>query len=143
VLARHGQRIATQVALLTGYSHKSGGFRNALSKLRSGGHIVGWGDVESTADGLAALGEYEPPPSGRALLDWWYGQLSKAERSVLAEVVAAWPAEMPVDAIAEATGYSASSGGFRNALSRLRSLELAAGRGSLRAADVLGEAQAP
>lgn len=140
VLAQHGRRTTTQVALLTGYSHKSGGYRNALSKLRTAGYIDGRGDIEATGDGLAALGEYEPLPAGPALLDWWYGQLPKAERSILAVVVAAWPAEVPVDVIAEATDYSASSGGFRNALSRLRSLELAAGRGALRAADVLGEA---
>ncbi len=139
-LAQHGRRTTTQVALLTGYSHKSGGFRNALSALRSAGHIVGRGDVETTEAGLAALGDVEPLPAGPALLDWWYSKLTKAQRAILAEVVAAWPREVPIEAIAEATGYSPASGGFRNALSRLRSLDLASGRGALRAADVLGEA---
>ncbi len=44
-----------------------------------------------------------------------------------------------MDFIAEATGYSATSGGFRNSLSRLRSLQLAAGRGELTVADTLME----
>jgi len=48
-----------------------------------------------------------------------------------------WPDAVPVEVIAEATGYSATSGGFRNALSRLRSLQLAAGRGELRISDTL------
>lgn len=140
VLAQHGRRTTTQVALLSGYSHKSGGFRNSLSLLRTAGRIEGRGEVAATAAGLAALGDYESLPSGPALVEWWYNQLGKAERSILAVLVDVWPDECAVADIAEATGYSASSGGFRNALSRLRSLELASGRGALRAADVLGEA---
>jgi hypothetical protein len=140
VLAQHGQRSVVQVALLTGYSHKSGGYRNALSSLRSQGFIEGRGDVEATLAGLDALGEFDPLPNGARLLEWWYDRLGLAERKILATVVTAWPREVPVDEIAERTGYSASSGGFRNALSRLRSLELASGRGELRASDVLGEA---
>lgn len=40
--------------------------------------------------------------------------------------------DVPIAEIADATGYSADGGGFRNALSRLRSLNLASGRGELR-----------
>lgn len=138
VLAQHGARTTVQVALLTGYSHKSGGFRNALSSLRSGGLITGRGSVEATDAGVSALGVWEPLPRGSALTEWWYGQLGRAERLILAELVAAWPAALATDEIAARTGYSATSGGFRNALSRLRSLQLAAGRGELRAADELG-----
>jgi hypothetical protein len=140
VLAQHGRRTTTQVALLSGYSAKSGGFRNSLSSLRSAGRIEGRGEVEVTQAGIAALGEYEPLPAGPALVEWWYGQLGRAERTVLEVLVKAWPSEVPTDQIASYTGYSASSGGFRNALSRLRSLELASGRGALVASDVLGEA---
>lgn len=140
VLAQHGRRSTVQVALLTGYSHKSGGFRNALSSLRSAGHITGRGDVVATGQGLDALGVYEPLPAGRALVEWWFGQLGRAERMILEVVVKAWPNAIGTDEIAAYTGYSATSGGFRNALSRLRSLQLAEGRGVLRAADTLGAA---
>lgn len=138
VLAQHGTRTTTQVALLTGYSHKSGGYRNSLSSLRSAGHIEGRGDVAITDDGLLALGEYEPLPTGRDLLDWWSRQLGKAERVILHCLVDQWPAAVSTEQLAQWTGYSPTSGGFRNALSRLRSLELASGRGELRAADELG-----
>ena len=48
-------------------------------------------------------------------------------------------AATPIAEIAEATEYSAVGGGFRNALSRLRSLNLASGRGELHInADLLG-----
>lgn len=146
VLAQHGARTTTQVALLTGYSAKSGGFRNALSSLRTAEFITGrgTGTVEATTAGKAALSVWEPLPQGPDLIKWWYEKLGKAERMILAELVAAWPEPVPVDQIAARTNYSATSGGFRNALSRLRSLELAVGergRGELTAADVLGKAR--
>jgi len=85
-----------------------------------------------------ALGPYEPLPVGEQLVQWWKReQLGKAESAILDVLVEHWPDAVPVEVIAEATGYSATSGGFRNALSRLRSLQLAAGRGELRISDTL------
>jgi predicted transcriptional regulator len=140
VLAQHGRRSTTQVAVLTGYSSKSGGFRNSLSALRTAGLITGRGDVEVTPAGLDALGPYQPLPTGRELIEWWKReQLGKAERNILDVLVIRWPAAVPVDDIAAETGYSATSGGFRNALSRLRSLQLASGRGELTINDALME----
>ncbi|GEL46613.1 hypothetical protein CHO01_17290 [Cellulomonas hominis] len=140
VLAQHGERSTTQVAILTGYSHKSGGYRNALSKLRTAGYIDGRGQVTATPAGLDALGPYDELPTGAALRAWWGQQhLSKAERAALDVLARAYPYPVEVAAIADATGYSATSGGFRNALSRLRSLELASGRGALVMADALAE----
>jgi len=140
VLAQHGGRTTTQVALLTSYSHKSGGFRNSLSSLRSAELIEGRGDTDITPEGLRVLGHYEPLPTGPALVEWWKReQLGKAESAILDVLVEHWPAAVSVDFIAEATGYSATSGGFRNSLSRLRSLQLAAGRGELTVADTLME----
>ena len=140
VLAQHGPRSTTQVAVLTGYSSKSGGFRNSLSAPRTAGLITGRGDLEVTSAGLDALGPYQPLPAGRELIQWWKReQLGKAERNVLDVLVSRWPAAVPVDQIAAETGYSATSGGFRNALSRLRSLQLASGRGELVINDALME----
>ena len=144
VLAQHGPRSTTQVAVLTGYSSKSGGFRNSLSAPRTAGLITGRGDLEVTSAGLDALGPYQPLPAGRELIQWWKReQLGKAERNVLDVLVSRWPAAVPVDQIAAETGYSATSGGFRNALSRLRSLQLASGRGELVINDALMEESHP
>ena len=144
-LAQHGRRPAVQLALLTGYSHRSGGFRNALSSLRTAGLIEGRGDdIEVTPAGLQALGAYEPLPTGPALLDWWqHTHLGKAERAVVEVLAVHYPRSVPVEEIAAATGYSPTSGGFRNALSRLRSLELAAGRGALQLSPTLGDPLLP
>lgn len=137
-LAVHGTRTTTQVALLTGYSHKSGGFRNALSSLRTAGFIEGRGDITATTEGLDALGDFEPLPTGMALVEWWKANhLGKAERAILDVLVAEYPKAVETAEIADRTGYSASSGGFRNALSRLRSFELASGRGELVLAEML------
>ncbi|GAA2783200.1 ATP-binding protein [Saccharopolyspora taberi] len=140
-LAQHGPRTRTQVALLTRRSHRSGGFRNALSRLRTAGLVEGRGEIAITEAGRTMLGgAWQPLPTGSALLEWWCRTLlGRAERTILTELVRCWPDEVSVDELAARTGYSRASGGFRNALSRLRSLELASGRGSLRAADTLAE----
>jgi hypothetical protein len=67
-------------------------------------------------------------------------QLGRAERLVLAELVKEWRATLTVQEVADRTGYAVKRGGFSNALGRLRSLQLAEGRGVLRAADTLGQA---
>jgi hypothetical protein len=127
-LATHGTRSSTQVALLTGYSSKGGGFANALGKLRSAGRIVGARDALSiTEEGAAALGRFDPLPSGTQLVDYWLTRLGKAERAILSALVDAWPASLSNEQIAERTGYAAGGGGFANALGRLRTLELITG----------------
>jgi hypothetical protein len=138
-LAQHGTLTTVQAAILTNYSHKSGGYRNALSGLRTAGYVDGRGDITITDDGLAALGHYDPLPTGPALRDWWVtsNHLGKAEKMILGVLADAYPSAVPVTEIAEITEYSATSGGFRNACSRLRSLQLAEGRGELRISDTL------
>lgn len=132
VLAQHGSRTTSQVALLTRRSHKSGGFRNSLSRLRSAGFVTGRAEVSITDAGRRALGAWEPlPQQGPELIRWWGTQLGKAERLVLDYLASCPGREVPVEEIAKHTGYSATSGGFRNSLSRLRSLGLAHGRGAL------------
>lgn len=140
VLAQHGTRTNVQIAILSGYSHSSGGFRNALSSLRSAGHIVGGGErIEITATGRKALGHVEPLPRGRALLEYWMANAGgKCERAILDVLASAYPRAVAKDVVAERAGYQATSGGFRNSLSRLRTLQLMSGGAELRLADPLG-----
>lgn len=120
-------RTKRQVSILTGYSGKSGGFRNALGRLRQIGYAVGNDPIQVTAEGMAAAGTVEPVPSGQALLHHWLGSLKQAERRILETLHARYPEQMSKAQIAEETGYSETSGGFRNALGKLRSLELIEG----------------
>ena len=133
-----GGRAKNQVAVLTGYAVNGGAFNNALSALRSAGLMSGSGDnLVVTGSGMAALGDYEPLPTGDDLLQYWLGQLGKAEREALRVIAAAWPDALSKEDVAAQTGYTAGGGSFNNALSRLRTLELVAGRSELRASAAL------
>ncbi len=131
-------RSKNQVAVLIGYAVNGGGFNNAVSSLRTGGYLAGSGDrLEITDSGLAALGDFTPLPTGTDLLEHWLRQLGKAEREALRVIAGSWPEPMSKDDVASAAGYAADGGGFNNAISRLRTLELVEGRGELRACDAL------
>ncbi len=131
-------RMQVQIAILTGYAHSGGGFRNYLGALRSRGLIENAGDqLRITAAGNAALGTFSPLPRGEELLAHWRTQLGKAERLILEELYRAYPQMLSRDEIAERTGYEVEGGGFRNAMSRLRTLELVSGKGELRASEDL------
>lgn len=131
VLARHpAGRSKIQVAILTGYAHNGGGFSNYLSSLRTRGLLEGGGDCLKITDaGRVALGTLEPLPVGRELLEYWkrHQALGKAERLILDELARVSPSALPKAALANRTGYESSGGGFNNALSRLRTLELVKG----------------
>lgn len=133
-----GGRSKNQVAVLTGYAINGGGFNNAVSALRSAGYLTGSGDnLDVTDAGLYALGGFDPLPTGDALLDHWLRQLGKAEREALRVIAGAWPESLSKEDVAVEAGYTAAGGGFNNAISRLRTLELVSGRGTLRASDAL------
>jgi hypothetical protein len=138
VLAQYPQgRSKTQIAILAGYSHRGGAFNNYLSALRTKGFLTGAGDrLEITDDGLLTLGDYDALPTGQALLDYWMNQLGKAERESLHVLASHYPQALSKERLAQIAGYAASGGGFNNALSKLRTLELIQGRGELKASDV-------
>ena len=124
ILAQHGPRTKTQIAIQTGYSASGGGFSNALSALRSRGWIDGRELLTIAAAGSTALGAWHPLPTGRALLDHWLASLGRAERAILQVVVDAYPAALTRADIATRAGYAATGGGFANALGRVRTLGL-------------------
>ena len=133
-----GGRAKNQVAVLTGYAVKGGGFNNAISSLRTAGYITSDGDqLNITDSGLAALGSFDPLPTGSDLLDHWLKELPKAQREALHVLAKAYPDGLPKDEVAARAGYEAAGGGFTNAISRLRTLELISGRGELRASEHL------
>jgi hypothetical protein len=139
-LAQHESRTKVQVAILAGYAHSGGGFNNALSACRTKGWLDGRGEqLRITDAGVVRLGPVEALPTGRALVDYWLGQLAKAERAILRQLVDVYPAELSKPELGERTGYESDGGGFNNALSRLRTLELIEGRGEVRAsAELVG-----
>lgn len=136
-LAQHGRRKTVALALLTGYAHSGGAFRNPLSALRSKGYVEGRETVQITDAGAAALGHWTPLPTGRALLAWWLAHLPGPESKLLRATAERCPEAISVQDLAAATGYEVTGGAFRNPLSRLRTLQLVAGRSEVRAAEEL------
>lgn len=131
-------RSKRQVGMLSGYAINGGGFNNYLSALRSKGWMDGRGDtLRITEAGISALGEYDPLPIGEELRSYWLGQLDKAPRSILEVLTEEYPNALTKEEIAAKAGYEAGGGGFNNALSRLRTLELIEGRGEMKASDDL------
>ena len=111
---------ALQVAVGTGYSWKSGGFKNALSKLRTAGAITGVNDGLQVAD-LSVCSAITP--SGD-YLNAWKNNLGKCENAIWDYILLDKNTVLSLEALGTATGYSPSSGGFKNAVSRLSSLGL-------------------
>jgi hypothetical protein len=128
-LAQHGDCTKSRIAALTGYAVNGGGFNNAISECRTKGWVIGADPLTATVDGLKALGPVDPLPTGTQLLAMWDGKLGKAEREILNALVRVH--DMSKDALAAHTGYTASGGGFNNAISRLRTLELIQGKSAL------------
>lgn len=128
VLVVHGRMPKKRLALLAGYSAGGGGFNNPLGRLRSGGFAEGNSELGATELGRHAIGRVDnPPPTGRALLEWWLTQpsLDGPMRKILAALAKAGAA-FP-DELAELAGYVPGTGGFNNPLGRLRTLGLVVG----------------
>lgn len=117
-----------KLTLLTGYRN-SGGFKNALSELRTAGYIVGenTGTMRITDEGMAQ-GPFDPLPQGRDLIDYWLNHRSfgACARSILGALIE-HPGGLAIDQLCELTGYQ-NSGGFKNALSELRTAGVMVGR---------------
>ncbi len=115
-----------QIAAIAGYSYKSGGFNNAISKLKSSGFISSNGaELEITQEGLSCLGSYTPIESDSdSLLVFWKSKLGKCSASILECVHKKYPESISKEDVAIETNYSVGSGGFNNGISKLNSLGL-------------------
>lgn len=131
----------SHLSILSGYSIKSSGFSNAKSELRTKGFMATdfVGRMVATEDGFTHAGHIDPLPTGTALIEYWKSNLDKCPRMFLDALCKAYPRELTKEELSEATGYSMDSSGFSNGLSTLRTLELAQGRGSMKASDVFFE----
>lgn len=133
-------RTKRQLGVLAGYSPKGGSFNKALSRLRVADLISSGGDPIVALPGAAKLlPDFEPLPTGRALLHYWLGKLGKVEREILTVLYEAEGASLDKVEIAERTefGYQPTGGSFNLALSGLRTRDLIEGRGSMRVSEAL------
>jgi hypothetical protein len=122
-------RTMKKLAIFAGKA-MSGGFRNYVYFLNGAGLIEKRGEAFFITDaGLKALGSYTPLPTGRDLAEHWKRQLRPAEAEILQHVIDVAPKYISMADLAAACG-KAVTGGFRNYVYHLCSLELISGSGS-------------
>jgi uncharacterized protein len=137
-LNQHGPMSRLRLAVLTGYQHDGGGFRNSLSELRIRGVITGSDPIEPGPSCILIDGPR--PARGKALVALWSAQLGACARGCLATllgqvrgatyaVTREWLAAQTLGS--DGKPYAADGGGFRNSLSELRSTGLVVNQGKL------------
>jgi len=138
VLAQAAKPVSKKfLALRAGYAHNGGAFNNPLGRLRALDYVTRGDPIEITEAGLESLGDYEPLPSGAALLEYWLAHLDGPAAKILRVVADVWPDLIGKNAVAAAAGYSPDGGAFNNPLGRLRTLGLVSRGTELRAAEEL------
>lgn len=111
----------SQIGFVTGYSHKSGGFSNAISELNSKGLIRKEGTMVGVGDSNPDLTLSE---NIELSIDLWLNKLGKCASTIFKELLDNPDKEYSKEELGEVTGYSYTSGGFSNAISSLNSNEL-------------------
>jgi uncharacterized protein len=117
----------------------SGTFDKYLSMQRAHGWVDGSRQaLQITAAGLAALGPFDPLPTGEALQEHWLRELGTGKAAeMLRALIAAYPSALS-DAQVAQRAEMALSGTFDKYLSTLRRLQLVDGpRAALRASEEL------
>lgn len=136
-IAQHPDGVTReQLTVLTGYKRSS---RDAyIQRLGERGLVSREGrTVLATEEGVAALGpDFEPLPTGEALVEHWRERLPAGERALFEVLIAAYPEAVEREVLSASTGYRRSS---RDAyVQRLRARQLVeVERGRVRAAPVL------
>lgn len=97
-----------QLSVITGYPRST---RNTyLSRLKVRGYCEGTGDqMKATAEGVAALPDFEPLPTGEALRQHWLNKLPPGEAKILAALIENHPNPLSRDQLTELTGYPRST----------------------------------
>jgi len=134
VLIQQKRPLSTKrLATMAVYAPGSGGFKNALSKLRGRGWLEGRGDVGATEKGTREFGAVPKLPSGEALFEHWlqHRRVDKCSRAILSLLRERSGQALSRETLGRLTNYAPDSGGFKNALSRLRTLGLIEGRGEI------------
>ncbi len=119
----------SQLGVLAGMSSRSGTFAGYLSTMRGNGWMLDEGGLMfATEAGVEALGDFDPLPTGDALVEYWQGQLGQGGvRRIFDALIEAGADGLGRNELAEAAELSARSGTYAGYLSKLRTLKLAGG----------------
>ena len=95
------------LTIATGYKRST---RDAyIARLIPKGYITPDAPFRITDEGLAAIGDFEPLPTGSALYEHWLAKLPEGESKVLAVLGQNHPVPVDREAISEQTGYKRST----------------------------------
>ena len=114
----------TTLAVQSGVSSKSSGFRNNLSVLRSAG-LIDYPDgdtVRLTDQGRSAANH---PTRARTLIEYheqWFQMVSNPQAAILRHLISNHPGSVSRSNLAKAVNASENSSGYRNSLSVLRTM---------------------
>jgi hypothetical protein len=117
----------TQLALFAQASPKSSSYSNNLGHLNNQLGLIRYpspGRVALTAEGRAIADASGAPTSTSELHDFVYSLVGGAKARLLEQLVAAYPAALNKQQLADAAGASPTSSSFSNNLGQLRSLGL-------------------
>jgi hypothetical protein len=109
VIAQHVSGVTRrQIMILTGRAKST---RDRLIyELKALGYVHDYGDhLGATETGLAALGDYQPLPTGDALREHWLQELPEGNRRVLEVICQRYPQPVSRDEISAATGHAKST----------------------------------
>lgn len=114
------------VAVFSGQSSKSSGFRANLSTLSAGGYVerLGDGQLRLTDLGREQASPVEVPASLEGLHRAWLDKLSGPQQRMLSLLIDAYPGALDKDLLANRSDQSHLSSGYRANLSTLSSLGL-------------------
>lgn len=115
-----------KIGIFANYSSKSGGFSNAISKLKNAGFLTAQnGDLTITDSGAQQVLFVKPLPStNEEVLSFWVNKVGKCAGTILQVVVPIHPNSISKEELGIQTNYSPNSGGFSNSISKLRTLGL-------------------
>lgn len=139
-LAQHPEGLERNaLGLLAQISAKGGTFATYLGRLRSAGYVRDEGRrLVATDEGVAALGDFEPLPTGRALAEYWLIWAgSGGQRRVLEVLLQAGRDGLTRSEVAEQANLASNAGTFATYLGRLRTANLIVGREHLRVSETL------
>jgi hypothetical protein len=139
-LAQRSPLDKRKLAVRAGMSRNSGTFGTYLAKMRTSGWVTEGEPMSITQEGMKALGDFEPLPTGRDLQNYWLKELSGGgiER-MLQALIKCYPDSLTKEELGQIANISHTSGTFGTYLSKLRSLELVKGERELMASEELFE----
>jgi hypothetical protein len=122
-----------QLTILSGYKRSS---RDTyIQRLAARGYIeVARDRIFATPEGVAALGnDYQPLPTGQALIEYWLARLTGGEQVVFEAVIREYPNEVRRDDLDERIGYKRSSRDTYIQRLQARELVVTTGRAAIKA----------